>query len=241
MDVGLNAYNIRPDFGDGHSRMNITLNEYEKSVILTKAQDEIFLNLYSGKNPYGDFFEGTEELRRYLDNLVVTVSSLDDKTELKKVNNPKNTLSDNSYVYKLPEDLAFITLEQVVYSDEDSCKDGFKANVYPVTQDEFARVKDNPFRGPTKYKVLRVDRGERRVELIAAKGYTIGKYLMKYLRRPNPIVLVDLSTTNLSVNGVKQISECEMDASLHNLILDRAILLAVQYKSLGISNNNKNE
>ena len=42
------------------------LNEYEKSLYLTKAQEEYVLSLYNGKNPYGDSFEKTEELRRYL-------------------------------------------------------------------------------------------------------------------------------------------------------------------------------
>jgi hypothetical protein len=52
----------------------VVLDEYEKSLFLTQAQEEIVINLYNGKNPYGDSFESTEELRRYLDELVKTKS-----------------------------------------------------------------------------------------------------------------------------------------------------------------------
>ncbi len=34
----------------------------EKSIFLTKAQEEIIIDLYNGKNPFGDSFEKTEEL-----------------------------------------------------------------------------------------------------------------------------------------------------------------------------------
>ena len=65
-DTLLNSYALTPNFGEETSKQTIALDEYEKSVFLTKAQEEIVLGLYNGKNPYGDIFEGTEELRRYL-------------------------------------------------------------------------------------------------------------------------------------------------------------------------------
>ena len=46
------------------------LDDYEKSVFLTKAQEEIIINYYSGKNALLESFEKTEEIRRYLDTLV---------------------------------------------------------------------------------------------------------------------------------------------------------------------------
>lgn len=47
------------------------LNEYEKSVFLTKSQEQIVTELYSGRNTTYNSFEETEEQRRYLSNLVV--------------------------------------------------------------------------------------------------------------------------------------------------------------------------
>lgn len=224
-DTALNSYSIQANFGEDSSKYNIVLDEYEKSVFLTEAEYEVFINLYNGKNIYGDFFEGTEELRRYLDTLV--------RTEEITTQANGTKLSDNSVIFELPEELAFITLEQVTYQSDDDCINGFTAKVYPVTQDEYDRVKDNPFRGPTKYKALRLDYGENKVEIISK--YPIGKYLIKYLKKPNPIVLVDLPD-DLEVHGVYQTSECDMNELLHETILNRAVALAIQAKSIGINN-----
>jgi len=245
MDVALNSYSIQADFGEGASKQTVTLDEYEKSFFLTKAQDEIFLNLYNGKNIYGDFFEGTEELRRYLDNLVVTKkATVEPDSEHPQASGLypvtlENHLSDNSVGFKLPEDLAFITLEQVTYSKTPKdCDKNLRVKVYPVTQDEYDRVKDNPFRGPTRYKVLRLDYGNRKVELVPAKDYTIGEYLIKYLKMPKPIILTSLPQ-DLAIRGKVNVQTpcCEMNETLHNLIVDRAVTLAVQSKSIGINNS----
>lgn len=223
-DTALNSYSLQANFGEDVSKYNIVLNEYEKSVFLTEAVYEVFINLYNGKNIYGDFFEGTEELRRYLDTLVKT-EEITTKTDGKKI-------SDNSVIFELPSDLAFITLEQVTYNTEDDCTDGFTAKVYPVTQDEYDRVKDNPFRGPTKYKALRLDYGNNKVEIISK--FPISKYFIKYLKRPNPIVLVDLPD-GLEVHGESNYTECDMNELLHETILNRAVALAVQSKSIVIN------
>lgn len=235
-DVLLNSYNFPPEFGDEHPKFNPALNEYEKSVFLTKAEMEFFVSLYNGTSIPGVAFEITEESRRYLEELVRTKTY-----DITEAETPEDTL-DNSVVFRLEPDLGFITLELVSYDKEGDCFNGFTARVYPVTQDEYARVRNNPFRGPTKYKVLRLDRGERLVELIPAKDYTIKKYLIRYLKKPNPIILTDLEGTGLSIEGHTAISGCEMNPLLHNLILERAVALAVQSKSLGMpSTNNKNE
>ena len=47
----------------------LEFDEYEKSLFLTKAQETIVTSLYNG-NLVGDSFEKTEELRRYLSDLV---------------------------------------------------------------------------------------------------------------------------------------------------------------------------
>lgn len=235
-DVLLNSYNFPPDFGDDHPKFNPVLNEYEKSVFLTRAEMEFFVSLYNGTSIPGIAFEITEESRRYLEELVRTKTYGTDD-----IQTVEDTL-DNAVVFELEPDLGFITLELVSYDKDGKCFEGFTARVYPVTQDEYARVRNNPFRGPTKYKVLRLDRGERLVELIPAKGYNIKEYLVRYLKKPNPIILTDLEGTGLSIEGKTAISGCEMNPLLHNHILERAVALAVQSKSLGMpSTNNKNE
>ena len=43
-------------------------------------------------------------------------------------------VSKNSIFFKLPDDIAFITFEQVIFADDDlGCYNGEAADVYPVT------------------------------------------------------------------------------------------------------------
>ena len=53
------------------------LDEYEKSVFLTKAQEELVISLYDGRNSSGESFENTEEARRSLSSLVKTYTTTD--------------------------------------------------------------------------------------------------------------------------------------------------------------------
>ena len=225
-DTLLNSYNTQAAYGEQASKREIVLDEYEKSVLLTQAQEEIVVNLYNGRNPYGAAFEGTEELRRYLEGLVKTKKYLsEDAIESTGVN-------ENSVFFRLPEDIAFITLEQVTFDDELlGCYDGSVASVYPITQDEYERVKNNPFRGPTKYKVIRLDPGDNLVELVSK--YKIGTYLLRYLSRPNPIILEDLPN-ELTINGENMEKECELNPILHDTILTRAVQLALQSKGISV-------
>lgn len=226
-DTLLNSYNTSAQFGEQASKREIVLDEYEKSVYLTKAQEEVVTNFYNGKNPYGDSFESTEEVRRYLENLVKTkVYSTTEQVS-------GTGVSDNSVFYKLPNDVAFITMEQVTYNDKSlGCYNGSTAAVYPVTQDEYSRIKNNPFRGPTRYKAIRLDTGDNTVELISK--YKIGKYLLKYLSRPEPIILEDLPN-DLTIEGRGEHSECKLNSILHDTILERAVQIALQAKGISVT------
>lgn len=226
-DTLVAAYANKSNFGDQLSIVDLGFDEYEKSVFLTQAQEEIVVNLYNGKNPYGDSFESTEETRRYLDSLVKTKSyNIQDSLE-----NIKNAVSKNSIFFKLPEDVAFITYEQVKFNDEEAlgCYNGSFADVYPVTQDEYNRLVKNPFRGPTKYRVLRMDTGDSIIELISK--YNIEKYLIKYFSLPTPIILTNLPG-DLNIRGESQESECRLNPVLHETILKRAVQLAITSKSI---------
>lgn len=226
-DTLLNSYGTQAQFGEQVSKRQIALDEYEKSLYLTKAQEEVVVNFYNGKNPYGDSFESTEEMRRYLESLVKTkVYSTEEQVS-------GTGVSNNSVFYKLPNDVAFITMEQVTYNDESlGCYNGSIATVYPVTQDEYSRIKNNPFRGPTKYKVVRLDSGENTVELVSK--YKIEEYLLRYLSKPKPIILETLPN-DLTIEGVSEKTECTLHPILHDTILERAVQIALQAKGISVT------
>lgn len=230
-DTLVSSYRRFKDFDNQELLDSIEFDEYEKSLYLTQAQEEVIVNLYNGKNPYGDSFESTEELRRYLDVLVKTKLY----TEENRTTPSIVPVSTTSVFFKLPNDIAFITFEQVTFEDESlGCYNGENADVYPVTQDEYNRIIRNPFRGPSKYRVLRIDTGDTTVELVSK--FNIGKYLIKYVARPNPIILVELPD-GLEIQGISQETSCELNEILHNTILRRAVQLALASKSINTKGN----
>lgn len=192
-DTLLNSYSNTEKFGITHS--TIELDEYEKSVFLTKAQEDVVIDMYNGKNTFGDSFEKTEEIRRYLSSLIKTYT-----TSTKEIT--YKGLSKHSVFFKLPEDLWFITYEAVDLKDDGlGCKSGEDVCVTPVTQDEYHRIRKNPFRGSNERRALRLDLNEEVVEIISK--YNVASYLIRYLSRPNPIILTDLPS-DLSINGINK-------------------------------------
>lgn len=219
------------EFSDGFSTLlnsfgitpNITLDEYEKSTFLTNAQEQLIIDIYSGRNIiYDKSFEQTEEIRRYLSNLVETYETSTKVTG-------KLGLSQDSVFFEIPQDTWFITYEVAFLKDSRlGCLDGIEASVVPLPQDDLYRAKDNPFRGPSKDRVLRLDIKSDLAELISK--YNVDKYLMRYISQPTPIILVDLPD-ELSINGVSTESECELNPVVHRAILERAVQLAIISKT----------
>ena len=215
-DTLLNSYSTTEVFGKTPS--TVELDEYEKSIFLTKAQEEIVIGTYNGKNQFGDSFESTEEIRRYLSSLIKTYITTDKKVEY-------IGLSKSSVFFELPNDLWFITYEAVNLKDDGlGCINGENISVIPITQDEYHRIKKNPFRGTNERRALRLDLNNKVVEIISK--YNIEKYLVRYLSRPAPIILTDL-TDNLSINGISVKTECELNPVVHRAILERAVKLAI--------------
>lgn len=219
------------EFSDGFSTLlnsfgvtpNITLDEYEKSTFLTNAQEQLIIDIYSGRNIiYGKSFEQTEEIRRHLSNLVETYETSTKVTG-------KLGLSQDSVFFEIPQDTWFITYEVAFLKDSRlGCLDGIEASVVPLPQDDLYRAKDNPFRGSSKDRVLRLDIKSDLAELISK--YNVDKYLMRYISQPTPIILVDLPD-GLSINGVSTESECELNPVVHRAILERAVQLAIISKT----------
>lgn len=200
------------------------LTEYEKSIFLTREEEAVVLNLYKGN--LGDAFEETEELTHYL-------STLTSHAELTSPScNAQHIVSDST-VFELPEDLLFRTLE-LCKIDVPGC--GIKdAIVTPVTQDEFWRTNRNPFKGPNENKVLRLTFGDSDAfgktsytqqysELISK--YPVSSYIIRYVKKPEPIILVDLSEEGLSINGQTGSKTCSLPEALHQTILMGAVRAA---------------
>lgn len=209
LDVLLNSHSTN------NNVPSITLDEYEKSVLLTCAQESIIRELYNG-TLLGESFEETEELRRSLSNLIRT-------EKLEKLDNHPNKLDYNSQFFKLKDDVWFITYEQATISGKGLCSIDAVVRVLPMRQDEWNKVRSNPFRKPNSNKVVRLDNQDNVLEVISE--YSITEYLIKYIKKPTPIILVSLPE-DLSINGESNITECELNNALYRIILERAVQLA---------------
>ena len=226
-DTLVNSYARFKDFDKRELLDSIEFDEYEKSLWLTRAQEALVIAVYSGRNSYGESFESTEEMRRYLDALVKTKEYASTEQIFSGTPAP---VSSKSVFYEAPDDLAFIVMEQIKLNDSSlGCASNAVIGVRPVTHDEYERVKNNPFVGPSRRSALRIDAGNSLLEIVSK--YTIDKYLVRYMSRPAPIVLEDLPN-NLTINGVNEATPCELNPLLHNTILENAVRMALSAKAI---------
>ena len=206
------------------------LDDYEKSVFLTKAQEEIIINYYSGKNALLESFEKTEEIRRYLDTLVkskyINVSSAGTEIFI-----PKKLGTEYHADITTDKDVWFIVYEVAIDNKNNIIP------IVPVTHDELTRIIRNPFRRPTNNRILRVDT-DNKVELISPEGVEIAKYGIRYIQKPKPIILSALPT-GLEINGESAETSCKLNSVIHRTILDYAVALAKAAWSGGTQNTIK--
>lgn len=231
MDVMLNSFAYSAEFGKQASNTTVVLDEYEKSYFLTKAQEELVIALYAGESIEGESYEETERLRRMLSSLNATAEY-----------EPSGCadyigIDSQSTFFDLDSDILFITYE-AVRTDADPCLSGKNIEVIPVRQDWFHRQVRNPFRGATKKRALRLDMNDTVAEIVYP--LTISKYYIRYVRKPRPIVLTNLSSEDLSINEENHSSSCELPEILHQKIVDRAVMLALRSKGMIQTQNNNN-
>lgn len=204
------------------------LDEYEKSVFLTQAQEDVIRACYQGTSAGLGPFENTELVRRELSNLIKTSNINTFETVPTQFGEGK--------AYTLPSEAMYIIQEYYTDSNENPI------SVVPVTYDEIQKIKSNPFRGPSKNRILRLDYGEGKVILIIDKNLietyagSSPEYVVSYIKKPYPIILTDLSGSNLSINDktspLDNNNPCELSSSIHRLILTQAVqLAAAAYKS----------
>lgn len=192
----------------------LAFDEYEKSIFLTKAQEQIVLELYQE-------LEQSEENRKYLSNLIKTGNYV-------PIGEQDNTLINNtfkSYKVEIEDSVLFMIYEQCTLSDENNCINNKIVSVVPTIHDDLDKVLKNPFKSPNNRKVIRLD-FDNKIELISK--YNISNYKVRYLKKPNPIILVKLE--DLNIDKKQEVSNGETNPILHERIVQRAVQLAVQSK-----------
>lgn len=210
-DTLLQPYITKDVLGEQNT---LAFDEYEKSIFLTKAQEQIVLELYQE-------LEQSEEVRKYLSNLIKTDNYI-------PIGEQDDALINNnfkSYKVEISNDILFMIYEQCTLSDENNCINNKIVSVVPTIHDNLDKVLKNPFKSPNNRKVIRLD-FDNKIELISK--YNISNYKVRYLKKPNPIILVTLD--DLNIDKKQEVSNGETNPILHERIVQRAVQLAVQSK-----------
>lgn len=252
-DTLLNSYNVQAQFGEQTSRADIVLDEYEKSVLLTQAQDLIIKSYFDGSlNNQGQGFD--DSTRRQVD-----FSSLIKIAILEPLTQDTVVFDDRGIVYQLPRrdnqegttDVLFILNEKLTQQSkvEEEVKASKDFVIVPISYREYDREMSKPYAQPLKKQAWRLFQNQAtgfdvNSELIPRFNVTEGQdsdsgevtyqfvYKIRYVKRPQPIVLEDLPN-GLEIDGVTTESPCELNPILHMDILNKAVELAVATRGGG--------
>lgn len=225
------------------------LDEYEKSIFLTKAQDELvkgYFNPIFNKSQQG--YDGSQ--RRHIDFSMITKAGIikaiesvgDDPTRpLVKNNIVKDANSFDSRAYKVSlneKDILMILNEQLCVTRGNSNKE-ITLTVLPVDYPTYDILMSKPYKRPLKHQAWRLlqnntsagtDAKDSEINLsevyvIPGANDTIESYRYRYIKRPRPIILDDLEL-GLTINGCSTKQTSELDPIMHQDIVQRAAELA---------------
>nr|DAJ98364.1 MAG TPA: hypothetical protein [Crassvirales sp.] len=196
------------------------LNAYEKSVFLTKGQDEILKNYFNPKSKGNTTQDGFDEnAKRQVDFSMLTSV----ETKSSGFEDPLFDTRENTKSVGLPSKLMFAINEVVEVTRNNK---QVILQVIPIKFNEYSRLMCKPYKRPLKYQAWRLTNNNtsNKADIIIGPSDTLTKYTIRYVRRPNPIIVSDLD--GLTIENKSTATECELDPILHEEILQRAVELA---------------
>ena len=225
------------------------LDEYEKSLFLTKAQNELILEYFNPKgNKFQEGFDGSERRQIDFSSLVFT-KTVDDPTTSYAAKR-----DNRSIVFSLQENTTPILLiineflrlhrdavEAVPNVSPAIAADDKILTVVPISYIEYARVMMKPYKLPVKSQAWRllnstadttnsntaVPYAEILYNDSAYENYD-PSYVVTYVKRPDPIILINLADaySDVSIDNKTTATPCELDPIMHHDIVQRAVELA---------------
>jgi len=197
----------------------VSVDEYEKSLYLTYAQTKVFEELT-------DIFEANGDISKDLEPFI--------KEQIITSIVARTGVIANSIFFNMPSDLHKTIYETVLLSSSDAILDGKEIKVIKTKLAEVVHKIENPFRVPNYEETIRVvttdEVANSVAEIIQPEGATITNYKIKYLEKVTPIVLEDLSSLGLEIEGVSAATNSKFDSEKLNIIIDLAIGLILQDK-----------
>lgn len=210
------------------------LNEYEKSVFLTKAQSQLINEYFNNRTDgIGGGFDGSQK-RQYDFSSLIQVVQLQEYTEESYIK-----LDRRSKVFLFPKDY-FLAVNEVI-SDE-----VYQYSIAPISYAEYQRLMLKPYNFPVKRGVWRLntnildsgDEGKQPIVEIIGKFQKTQEgtepptekisYNLRYIKTPSPIILDDLDNygQDLTIGNLSKATPCMLPEETHQEILERAVTLA---------------
>lgn len=158
-DTLLNSYNIQAGFGEGANKQGgIALDEYEKSVLLTQAQDIIVKSYFDRTlNSQGQGFDDTA--RRQVDfSSLIKVKKYSSTKKLEGSDNYElqkgdDTYDDRGYTATLDKKILFVLNEKLEVNNGSSTK---VYVVVPINYREYDREMSKAYAQPLKKQAWRL-------------------------------------------------------------------------------------
>ena len=211
------------------------LDEYEKSVFLTNAQLELVKNYFNPKgNKYQEGFD--QSPKRQLDFSTITDLMVYDITDaLPNV----MKFNEDSIVFPYNDNFLFIIQELATVTDSVTRTDK-NVNIRSITNVEYMMAMNKPYKYPFKHEGWRIihNTNDRKLELLLSYGDSLKSYKIRYIKRPTPIILTNLSSLGLTIDGISTPTDCILDEAMHAEIVQRAVELAkMSYDSQNVQEN----
>lgn len=201
------------------------LNEYEKSVFLTKAQDEIIKNYFSPKgNPKQDGFDDSPKRQADFSSIIETATL--------QIGDSTSRFDQRSIVYRMPSNLFISLNEQLMVNNT-------PFTIVPVSYQEYDRLMSKPYKYPPKHMAWRLITKNAVVSSSpsTAEGMYNGQYRLRTVSEyGKPIRLIVRSTTGNSVPPV--IEETTYSVTI-TMVIGKTIIREIDGQAIPINNTSK--
>lgn len=213
------------------------LNDYEKSLFLTKAQDEIVKAYFDPlSNKIGAGVDGNRVggERRQVD--FSSILQLEELNTFGWVYKDSDAMylypsSDGREVMVLPDDMMmllnnFITVKRTI--SEDNTKE-VHLSALTITYADLQTMMMKPYKRPHQYQAWVINNDQESshcIEVIVGPKDEIMTVMIRYVKKPSPIIISSLEGEDVSIEGETNAMDCRLDPILHEEIVQRAVELA---------------
>lgn len=231
-------YGFLVKFDSLYSSSAPNYDDSQISYLLSNAQRNIFYEKYSPQKIDVDGFESSEIKRGDLSQLIraglyhsdVTIQSSIPVESSVTVATSQFGVHPKGKFLILPEDALYLEEESAMLLNSLTQTTGGEVPVTVKKHDEYTANIDNPYKKPYNKELWRMDYANeqntgvsagterRKIEIIIPDGYSLYQYRCRYVAYPRDIV-TDMKDVSRQVNSI-------LDKSIHQLIIDEAVIIA---------------